>query len=538
MELMTEIVIDMRDKYVNTIIDAVQYDKNSRFVKATLLSGGSRFSLPTNATYRVNFKRADGASGSYTELSNGSSAVERSESNVLKIGIHELVTNTSGKSLISVSIIDGDSEISTFSFVVNVQKSTVEDSDINKKYPNTYDATATPEDIAKGMTAYANGDKITGTLQKIDSATAEVETISYSNGEVSVKGIISNDKKICNPGSTMTISTPANIFGDASASDVSENKTFTSASGLRISGSLVKVEQIGGEAESISRHSISGDITVKGKPSGKYVVDTDTVMSLTVDNEEFGDASASDVVKGKTFTSASGLKAEGSLEEKTSLAKTGGSVGFNLNNDGVVVSVTQDTDVLLRGGSKVSVEAAYEKFGDAQASDVAKGKKFTSVAGLTITGTHECEGGIDTSDATATAADMAEGKTAYVNGEKIEGNLVEISAGKSIVGNQNASVITAEDYIVSRAEITSSENFGGAVVRPDAIVAVRVPKEQYGTATAADVATGKTFTSASGLLVEGTAESGGGFSVTDDGMGNVVITSAAATDENGNVVIA
>lgn len=548
---MAEIVIDMRDKYVNTIIDAVQYDKNSRIVKASLLSGGSRFSIPTGATYRVNFKRADGASGSYTELSDGSSAVVRSESNVLKIGIHELVTNTSGKTFISVSIIEGTSEISTFSFVVNVQKAVAEISDLNKKYPNTYDATATPEDIAKGMTAYANGDKITGALQKIDSATAEVETISYSNGEVVVKGIISNDKKICNPGSTMKISTPASTFGDAIASDVSENKTFTSASGLKVSGSLVKAKQLGGVASSVSRHSISGAIMVKGNPSGRHIVDTDTVLTLNAPKTEFGTAKAEDVAKGKTFTSESGLKIEGTheceggidtsdatatsddmatgktayvngvkvtgrLPESKGLTVLGGETTFyvdSANNDGVAVAGVQNSDTIIRAGTSVKVVASYDKFGDAQASDVAKGKKFTSVAGLTVTGTLECEGGIDTSDATATGADLAEGKTAYVNGEKISGTIKEVGAGCAIAAGAAAfSYVENADngLIYANCEYNPAGNPGrDRIIRTGALVSIPVSASKFGDATAADVAKGKTFTSAAGLLVEGTNEGGG-----------------------------
>ena len=49
-------------------------------------------------------------------------------------------------------------------------------------------------------------------------------------------------------------------------------------------------------------------------------------------------------------------------------------------------------------------------------------KKNVTVLG--ITGTLE-NGGIDTSDATATADDIIKGKTAYVNGVKVEGNLPE-----------------------------------------------------------------------------------------------------------------
>lgn len=238
MELTTEIVIDMRDKYVNTIVDAVQYDKNSRIIKATLLSGGSRFSIPTGATFRVNFKRADGASGSYTKLSDGSDAVVRFETNVLKIGINELVTNASGKTLISVSIIDGTSEINTFSFIVNVQKAVTESSDLNKKYPDTYDGTATSSSIEKGKTAYSHGEKITGTLPAVENMARQTYTgcnVIMNDNDIDVYRSVDNDV-LLRTGSIVHMIADGEKFGDATAADVAKGKTFTSASGLKLIG--------------------------------------------------------------------------------------------------------------------------------------------------------------------------------------------------------------------------------------------------------------------------------------------------------------
>lgn len=104
---------------------------------------------------------------------------------------------------------------------------------------------------------------------------------------------------------------------------------------------------------------------------------------------------------------------------------------------------------------------------------------------------------LDTSDATAAAEDIVQGKTAYVNGENVTGSRKKVT---QLTGSVTAKMI-----------MNGLARFVGKVTQNAAIdvgnsIGLSLGAEELGNADDADVAKGKTYTSEAGFKRTGTHE--------------------------------
>lgn len=341
-----------------------------------------------------------------------------------------------------------------------------------------------------------NGIKITGNLDELKSGSAAYGTVklfgeSPDKSQLIIDTTLSGDRLVREGGCVRT-TTELTEFGDADASDVVAGRIFTSKAGLKAVGT----------------HECGAGVELPELDSP---------------------GTASDLAYGKQLIDADGNIIEGNLVALTNNAWLSNGYGniYTSNDTDITIRTPAEVERIVRKNAGILTKLSLSEFGDADVSDVVAGRVFTSAAGLKKVGTHECVGGLDTSDATATAEDMAEGVTAYVDGEKVTGTLTTYGSDQITAFIQIAP--TVKDDSVALAYVISSDR----IYRKGATIRLQSLKSQFGDATAADVAAGKTFTSAAGLKVTGTA-TGGSASLPEGAIAIQMVTGAETSTQVGS----
>ena len=185
------------------------------------------------------------------------------------------------------------------------------------------------------------------------------------------------------------------LTNPASASDLVSGKELIDANGNKVTGTMVERSYNYHTTPTIDGSSIKMSKT----ETFNYYVPANTLYGFWTEASNFGDVTAADVAKGKTFTSAAGLLVEGALIDDGELSLTGGTASASFSTEilpggvtsnpstDISLSANANTDRIIRAGDKVCVSAKGDEFGDAKAEDVRAGKTFTSSTGLHVVGT-------------------------------------------------------------------------------------------------------------------------------------------------------
>ena len=369
---------------------------------------------------------------------------------------------------------------------------------------DTTDATATASDIAEGATAYVNGEKVIGSVRNLKSgisAGGVTTTINREGTDSIILYTSRNEDVLLRSGAKLQSSLKKTEFGDASAADVAAGKTFTSTAGLKVTGTHTCETPTG-----------TIEITENGTHDvASYASANVNVPSGGLDTSD-ATATADDMAKGATAY-VNGEKVTGSIpvtSNGTGLA--GGTAIYNSNNGSPIIGVKYidgTTNRIIKKSVAVTHFAQANQFGDAVDSDVASGKTYTSASGLKRTGTHVCDTGLDTSDATAASGDILAEKTAYVNGSKVTGSMTNHGAVAKTLDTTTTSYTVPAGYHngsgkvqISTETKTATPTTSAQSITPSSgkvlseVTVHAIPSQYVDTsdadATAANIQTGKT----------------------------------------------
>ena len=286
---------------------------------------------------------------------------------------------------------------------------------------DTSDATATANDIVEGKTAYVKGNKITGNVLEVTDSNGSLFGDAHydSRGRFIISATQPVEDVLYRKGATVSTYVSGGSLGDAKASDVVAGKTFTSSSGLKVTGT----------------HQCSSGST------------TPTLQSKSISPSE----------SSQTVTPDSGYDG---LSQVTVSAISNTYVGSGITKKAAATYTPTTSDQTIASGQYLNGAQTIKGDSNLTASNIKSGVSIFGVSGSYTASSS----GTDTSDATATASDILSGRTAYVKGNKITGTITS-QAAQTITPGTSDKTIASGKYLSGTQTIKGDANLVAANIK-------------------------------------------------------------------------
>lgn len=253
-------------------------------------------------------------------------------------------------------------------------------------------------------------------------------------------------------------------------------------------------------------------------------------------------AAAGDVLTGKVFVTSAGAVTTGTMANNGAVSKvltaadSSYTVPKGYHSGSGSVSIVPETKTVTPTTSQQTVSPT-------------SGKVLSSVTVNAIPAQY-----VDTSDATATAAQILDGATAYVDGDLVEGTMPDNGAVAKTLDSATTSYTVPAGYHSGTGKVSVSLETKSATptkspqtISPStgkllsSVSVAAIPKAYQDvtgvTAVAADVLTGKVIVSATGEKITGSMANNGTISGTIDGMTATSYSVPAGYTSGGSVTL-
>lgn len=281
----------------------------------------------------------------------------------------------------------------------------------------------------------------TVTINKVSYPDVPYVMLNKTDGTGQAKYVDSSDATATS--SDLRIGKSAYINGEKVEGTVPETDSLTYDTGIQMARSNFDVAITTTQTESTL---VNGGATVK----------------LEVPLKDFGEATASNVVSGVTFTGKGGYKITGSLP-LLDLNKTDVPRSYEVVDDGFDVVYRISDRGYNDGAQDLTLHLTNEQLREALGLYATLLSPSLSVLGIA---------GTFTTDATATASQLQQGQTAYVNGQKITGTVPELASGTHQIGTADTGSVSADSNNRVQGTLTWS---GDNIVRSGHQVITQLP---------------------------------------------------------------